>query len=59
VEVIRRTWKAWNAGDMETLRDLHDPEVILRTVREWPERGPYLVAGRGHALLRATPRHLG
>ena len=40
--VIRGAFEAWNAGDMDVFRDLHDPEVILRTVRDWPEQGPYL-----------------
>jgi ketosteroid isomerase-like protein len=42
VEVIRAVWEAWNAGDMDAVRELHDPDVILRTVEDWPEQGPYL-----------------
>jgi ketosteroid isomerase-like protein len=42
VEVIRAAFEAWNAGDMDAFREMHDPDVILRTVEDWPERGPYL-----------------
>ena len=42
VEVIRAVWEAWNAGDMDAVREMHDPDVILRTVADWPEQGPYL-----------------
>ena len=42
VEVVRATFDAWNAGDMDAFRELHDPEVIAQTVKNWPERGPYV-----------------
>jgi ketosteroid isomerase-like protein len=42
VEVVRATIDAWNAGDMDAFRELHDPEVIAQTVENWPERGPYV-----------------
>ena len=42
VEVVRRVFEAWNAGDMDAVRDLHDPEVIMRSAKEWPEPGPYV-----------------
>ena len=42
VEIVRRGFEAWNAGDMDGLRDLHDPEVILRPPKGWPEPGPYV-----------------
>ena len=42
VEVIRAVFEAWNAGDMDAVRETHDPDVILRTVADWPEQGPYL-----------------
>ena len=32
--------EAWNAGDMAAVRELHDPDVVLRTVGDWPEQGP-------------------
>jgi predicted lipid-binding transport protein (Tim44 family) len=33
VEIVRASFEAWNAGDMDALRELHDPDVILRTPR--------------------------
>jgi ketosteroid isomerase-like protein len=41
VEVVRAASQAWNAGDMDAFRELHDPDVILRTEKNWPEPGPY------------------
>jgi ketosteroid isomerase-like protein len=40
VEVVRAFFEAWNAGDMDAVREMHDPDVILRTVRIGPSRGP-------------------
>ena len=34
--------QAWNAGDMDAYREMHDPDVILRPERDWPEPGPYI-----------------
>jgi ketosteroid isomerase-like protein len=42
VEVVRRGLAAWNAGDMETFRELNAPDVIVRTLEEWPEPGPHV-----------------
>ena len=49
VEIVRAGFAAWNAGDMDALRDLHDPEVIVRPPKSWPEPGPFV--GR-EALMR-------
>jgi ketosteroid isomerase-like protein len=48
VEIVRKVVEAWNAGDMDGVRDLHDPEVIVRSAKEWPEPGPYV--GREAAM---------
>jgi ketosteroid isomerase-like protein len=40
VEVVRRVYDAWNAGDMTALRDLCDPDVVLHHPDGWPEPGP-------------------
>jgi ketosteroid isomerase-like protein len=48
VEIVRRASQAWNAGDMDVLREMHDPDVILRPARDWPEPGPYM--GREAAM---------
>jgi ketosteroid isomerase-like protein len=42
VEVARDVFAAWNAGDMAALRDLYDPDVIVRMAENWPEPGPYV-----------------
>ena len=49
VEIVREAFAAWNAGDMDGLRDRHDPEVIARPPENWPEPGPWV--GR-EALMR-------
>jgi ketosteroid isomerase-like protein len=51
VEVIRVWVEAWNSRDIDALRDLVDPDLILRTVKDWPEPGPYV--GR-EAVMRFT-----
>ena len=33
VEIVRRGFEVWNAGDMDALRELYDPGII------WPARG--------------------
>ena len=42
VEIARRGFAAWNAGDMDALRALYDPDVIMRALEGWPEPGPYV-----------------
>jgi ketosteroid isomerase-like protein len=42
VEVVRALFEAWNAGDMDAIREIHDPDVILQTVEDWPEPGPHV-----------------
>jgi ketosteroid isomerase-like protein len=42
VEVVQAFFDTWNAGDMDAVRELHDPDVIFRTVEDWPEPGPYV-----------------
>jgi ketosteroid isomerase-like protein len=37
VEVIKAAFDAWNAGDMDRLRDSYDPNVVMQTVPDWPE----------------------
>jgi hypothetical protein len=40
VEVLRAFYTAWDAGDMDALRELHDPSVIMHHPSGWPEPGP-------------------
>ena len=49
VEIVRRGFEVWNAGDMDALRELYDPGIIWRAPEGWPEPGPY--AGR-EAVMR-------
>ena len=42
VEIVRAVFDAWNAGDMDRLRDRYDPNVVMQTVPDWPEPGPYV-----------------
>jgi ketosteroid isomerase-like protein len=42
VEVVKGLFAAWNGGDMEALRDLYDPDVIVRSPEGWPEPGPFV-----------------
>jgi ketosteroid isomerase-like protein len=49
VEVVREAFEAWNAGDMDRLREAYAPDVIGRAPADWPEPGP--VVGRD-ALMR-------
>ena len=42
VEIVQRAYEAWNTGDMDALRELYDPDAILRTPEGWPEPGPFV-----------------
>jgi ketosteroid isomerase-like protein len=37
VEIAKGVFDAWKAGDMEAVRDLYDPDVIVRPLEDWPE----------------------
>ncbi len=42
VEIVRALFEALDAGDMAAARELWHPDVIVRTVKDWPEPGPYV-----------------
>jgi ketosteroid isomerase-like protein len=42
VEVVQAALAAWNAGDMDAVRALLDPDAMLRPPEGWPEPGPYV-----------------
>ena len=42
VVVVQAFVDTWNAGDMDAVRELLDPDVILMPVKNWPEPGPYM-----------------
>ena len=41
VKAVRAVWDAWNAGNMDAVRESYDPDAILRPPEGWPEPGPY------------------
>jgi ketosteroid isomerase-like protein len=41
VEVVERSTELWNAGDVEGLRQLFDPDVVLHIPEGGPEKGPF------------------
>jgi ketosteroid isomerase-like protein len=49
VELVRRAYEAWNAGDMDAWSELLAPNVTWRVMPDWPEQGPFI--GRD-AVLR-------
>ena len=42
VEVVRSYVEAWNAGDMDGVRELYDPDVVMVVAPDWPEPGPFV-----------------
>jgi ketosteroid isomerase-like protein len=42
VEIMRASFAAWNAGDMDAFRAVYDPDVIVRAPEGWPEPGPFV-----------------
>jgi ketosteroid isomerase-like protein len=42
VEIVRVVFEAWNARDLDALRELYDPDVIVRATPDWPEPGPFV-----------------
>lgn len=42
VEVVRDYFRAWNAGDMEAVRELYDPDAVIEAMPDWPEPGPFV-----------------
>jgi ketosteroid isomerase-like protein len=42
IEVVRTYFKVWNAGDMEGVRELYDPDAVMEAMPDWPEPGPFV-----------------
>jgi ketosteroid isomerase-like protein len=42
VEVFRAVFEAWNAGELDGVRDVYDRDVIVRAPEGWPEPGPFV-----------------
>ena len=52
IEVVRTFLNAWNVGDMESVRELHDPEAVMEVAPGWPEPGPFV--GRDAVMQQFT-----
>lgn len=43
IDLAREAIEAWNAGDMDRLRELYDPDAVMQyVVSDWPETGPFI-----------------
>jgi len=42
VELIKAALEAWNAHDMDAVRETLDPDVVVRLPEGWPEPGPFV-----------------
>jgi ketosteroid isomerase-like protein len=42
VEIVRHYFDVWNAGDMDAVRELYDPDAVMEVTPDWPERGPFV-----------------
>jgi ketosteroid isomerase-like protein len=42
VEIVEASFEAWNAGEMDAVRELFDPDVMWRVAEGWPEPGPFV-----------------
>ncbi len=41
-EVVRAYFAAWNAGDMDAVREFLSPDVVAIAPDGWPEPGPFV-----------------
>ena len=55
VEIVRADLAAWNAGDVDALRESYDPGIIWRPPEGWPEPGPYV--GREEVMRQYEQLH--
>ena len=42
MEIVRAGFEAWNAGDIDAVREVYDPDLIVRPAEGWPEPGPHV-----------------
>lgn len=57
VEVLRAYFAAWNAGNMDAVRESFTPDVVAVAPDGWPEPGPFVgrdVLMRQWAQMRET-----
>ena len=50
VEIVRASFNAWNAGDMDAFGESYDPHIVVRYADGWPE-GSEPIMGR-EAVMR-------
>ena len=53
VEIVRAATEAWSVGDMNSLRRLYDPQIVVQPLPAWPEPGPWIGA---EAVIRSWER---
>ena len=56
VELTRAFFEAWNARDMDAVRESYDPHVVVRYAEDWPE-GSEPIMGR-EAVMRGWERNV-
>ena len=49
VDFLKAAIEAWNAGDMDAVRDSYHPDAMIARLEGWPEPGPFV--GR-EAIMR-------
>ena len=49
VDFLKAAIEAWNAGDMDAVRDSYHPDAMIGRLEGWPEPGP--IVGR-EAVMR-------
>jgi ketosteroid isomerase-like protein len=55
VEVVRAASQAWNAGDMDAFRELHDPGVLLHGITTRPtDAGTVGYSKKGQCEVRRS-----
>ena len=42
VEIVKAFFDAWNAVDMDAVRELYDADAVVRPPEGWPEPGPFV-----------------
>jgi ketosteroid isomerase-like protein len=54
VEILRRSYEARNAGDLEAWSEFLASDVVWRVMPDWPEQGPFI----GREAVLAQVRQL-
>ena len=42
VAIVQAAFEAWNARDLDAVRELYDPDIVVRATEDWPEPGPFV-----------------